>query len=136
MEFTEESAKQARKAFVEVGRKMAEHTATDCKHICKSSPMGSCCDSTYCDMASQFARETWGVELQPVEGWEQSKRLPFIGEQGCIVEPHLRPLCTVHHCDINGLGFKKGDLKWTERYFELRGEFDDLLMQIEMIDGV
>lgn len=51
-------------------------------------------------------------------------RLPFMGSDGCIVAPHLRPICTVHTCDINSLGFKKGDPDWTKRYFALRAKLE------------
>jgi hypothetical protein len=62
-------------------------------------------------------------------------RLPFMGveivssgfpalskmeETGCTVPPHLRPLCTMHTCDINSCGFKPSDPRWTKEYFKLR----------------
>jgi hypothetical protein len=48
-----------------------------------------------------------------------------MGPTGCVVPPHLRPICTVHTCEINGVGVKKGDPKWTEAYFKLRGEIEE-----------
>ena len=63
-----------------------------------------------------------------------------MGESGCTAAPHLRPLCTVHTCDIMGFGFKRAPddtpaaaeeaRAWTKKYFELRNaisEQDDAL---------
>lgn len=48
-------------------------------------------------------------------------------EIGCVVPAWLRPLCTLHTCDISGWGFKADDPegKWTESYFNLRNEIED-----------
>lgn len=53
-------------------------------------------------------------------------------ERGCIAPPHLRPLCTLHTCDMSGLGFKRDDPlgEWTDKYFELRNEIDEFEIQI------
>jgi hypothetical protein len=55
--------------------------------------------------------------------------IPFMGPTGCVVAPHLRPICTVHTCDINGMGFKRGPGSgpWTKRYFELREQIEDAM---------
>ena len=50
----------------------------------------------------------------------------FLAPTGCIVAPHLRPICTVHACCINSIGYKRGDMEWTNRYFELRARIDEL----------
>jgi len=52
--------------------------------------------------------------------------LMYMGPNGCIVEPHLRSLCTFHTCAINNLGFKPGDEFWTAKYFELRTQIEEL----------
>lgn len=50
-----------------------------------------------------------------------------MGEDGnCILEPHLRPLCTLHQCMIDSWGFDPEDPEWTRKYFELRGRIDML----------
>ena len=67
-------------------------------------------------MAFEFARDRWGVELQPT--WHRT--LPLMGAAGCIAEPHLRPLCTAHTCETCEHGEKRGDPEWTRRYCELR----------------
>ena len=71
-------------------------------------------------MAEEFSKEQ-GEQLLPAM---QHSTLKFMGAYGCVVAPHLRPLCTLHTCDINGLGFKKGDLKWTKKYFKLREQIE------------
>jgi hypothetical protein len=78
----------------------------------------SCCDAIYCREALDFAAET-GEELKPIN---YDPRLPLMGPDGCIAPPHLRPMCTMHVCCINGLGFNPRDLVWTKRYFKLRAK--------------
>ena len=51
-------------------------------------------------------------------------KLKFMGPTGCVVPPHFRPLCTLHVCSINGMGFKPGDAKWTKQYFGLRAKIE------------
>lgn len=104
-------------------RQMADHTVNECDNcLCPHS----CCAPEHCEMTRQFALKEWGVTLKPT-GHE---RLPFMGPDGCTVEPYLRPICTVHTCDINAVGFKKGkdgpDFEWTERYFEIRGKIEEM----------
>ena len=102
-------------------QKMYEMTNPECKS-CRV-PL-SCCDALYCQCAEAYAHEEWGVDLNPLKTDHQT--IPFLGKDGCVVPPHLRPLCTLHTCDINNLGIKSGDPKWTEKYFELREQIDDL----------
>jgi len=59
-------------------------------------------------------------------------RLKFMGSNGCTVEPYLRPLCTLHTCEINGLGFKKNNWQWTEEYFALRERIELLMNELEI----
>jgi hypothetical protein len=84
----------------------------------------SCCDGMYCHCAEEYARDEWGIELRPLKTGHPT--IPFLGENGCVVAPHLRPLCTLHTCDINGIGVKKGDPEWTAAYFKLREQIEEL----------
>ena len=52
--------------------------------------------------------------------------LPMMGLSGCTLEPHLRPVCTFHTCEVNSYACKRGDEAWTERYFALRAQINDL----------
>src|SRR5437762_72690 len=56
-----------------------------------------CCDKQYCGVAAAFAKEKYGIELQPAGNPD----LPFMGEEGCAIPPYLRPLCTLHVCSIS-----------------------------------
>lgn len=99
-------------------QEMFEHTHPKCMEgdgSCCTKP-GSCCTAAACHGAIDHAWREWGVHLQPTG----HANLPLMGPTGCIAEPHLRPLCTVHQCDISGLGYLDGDEEWTTRYFELR----------------
>lgn len=104
-------------------KEMAELTLPECK---KCRVPLSCCSPEYCRMAMDHAKEVWGVKLTPTG----HPKLPLMGAEGCVAEPHLRPNCTMHTCDINSLGCKKGDLDWTERYFALREEIENLEFEI------
>jgi len=102
-------------------QKMSEMTSPECA---KCRNPHSCCDALYCQCAEIYAKDEWGVDLTPLK--TDHPKLPFMGSDGCVVPPHLRPLCTMYTCDINSLGIKKGDPVWTEKYFTLREEIDDL----------
>lgn len=78
-------------------------------------------------MAIEVARARWGVELADKRTTHPT--LPFMSETGCVVAPHLRPLCTLHTCDINAVGLKvhpKVDAKWDRRYWRLREQIERL----------
>jgi len=96
---------------------MSRLTAPVCAKECRAPH--SCCDAMYCEIAENYAKEE-GVILQRTG----HPTLPFMGPEGCTVPPHLRPICTLHVCCINSLGFKPKDPEWTKEYFKLRGEIE------------
>jgi hypothetical protein len=53
-----------------------------------------CCERQYCEMARKFAKEKYSIDLQETGNPD----LPFMGENGCTVAPHLRPVCSLHVC--------------------------------------
>lgn len=110
--------------LTELYQQMYELTEPECAK-CRASR--SCCSPEYCQLAMQRAAE-FGVTLTPTG----HDRLPLMGKAGCIAPPHLRPLCTLHTCDMSGLGFKRDDPlgEWTDKYFELRNEIDEFEIQI------
>jgi hypothetical protein len=108
---------------IQLFREMSELTAPECAKNCKLPH--TCCDEMYCDMTQEYALEQ-GVKLEPTG---HHPTLKFMGPDGCIVEPHLRPWCTLHTCAINNLGFKPGDPEWTARDFKIRNEIDDIDFQ-------
>ncbi len=79
----------------------------------------SCCDPMYCDMARDLIAKA-GILIE--ETGHQTLR--YMSPTGCVVPPHLRPLCTLHVCSINGLGFDPKDPEFTKKYFALRKKID------------
>lgn len=101
-------------------QEMADLTMERCRKKCHK--LGLCCEKSYCDLAKSFAGEH-GVKLKAT-----GNAVPFLDKDGkCIVPPHLRPLCTLHQCDINGLGLARDDKEWTERYFALRDRLEQMI---------
>jgi len=110
-------------------QQMYEMTSPECGCSCKLPY--SCCSPEYCQGAIGHAQEHWGITLEPLGTPGRSTRneeLPLLGPEGCIAAPHLRPICTVHTCEINAFGFKvkDPDSAWTKRYSRLREEIDSL----------
>lgn len=108
--------------IVEAYAAIAEHTRPRCAK-CPTINPDRCCPFSYCEDARQFAADQ-GIALVDTG----HPRLPFMGESGCIVPLHLRPICAVHECQIRSLGFDPHDLQWTDEYFRLRdrcAEVDD-----------
>jgi hypothetical protein len=105
---------------------MANHTAPECANTCRIPR--SCCAHEYCTMAEEGSKEQWGIDLSPLR--TDHPKLPYMGPNGCVVPPHLRSTCTLHTCQVNGIGFKPGDIPWSERYFELRRQIEDLESEI------
>jgi hypothetical protein len=113
--------KQAiRQELVVLYQKMADHTQPECRFSCRI-PL-SCCSPEYCGMAIDYAKEEWGVELPTTD----HPKLPLMGPKGCTAPPHFRPLCTRHVCSINSHGFKPGDGKWTDEYFTLLEQVEEV----------
>ena len=52
-----------------------------------------------------------------------------MGPKGCVVPPYLRPLCTLHDCQITNLGLDPEDSEYTKQYFDLR---DELMMGVKV----
>jgi hypothetical protein len=82
-----------------------------------------CCNVMYCEMADAYSGEH---EPVPVDERVQTD-IKYLRADGCILAPHLRPICTVHNCQINSLGFVPGDPGWTKRYFKLREKIDAVI---------
>ena len=107
--------------IVALYQEMADLTELECRTVCR--PAQSCCGAEYCNEAIRYAAERHGVTLQRTG----HPTLPLMGPHGCTAAPHLRPFCTMHVCEINGLGFKRDDPDgaWTDRYFRLRERIDE-----------
>lgn len=110
-------------------KKMADMTKPECAKVCRV-PF-SCCSPDYCEMAEQFAKEKYDIKLPRVPLNDRPDRqgdLQFMSKTGCTVPPYLRPLCTLHTCEISRLGFKTGEggAVWTRVYFSLRNLINKL----------
>lgn len=111
---------EIRETLKQLYKEMSILTLPECRSVCRV-PF-SCCSSEYCEMAKSYAKERWNVELKPTG----NTKLPFMSPTGCIVEPHLRPICTMHTCAINSMGCKATDIIWTNKYFALRDKIEEL----------
>lgn len=96
---------------------MAEMTRRDCDVNCNDQRPNRCCEALYCDMAIRYA-ESRGVVLSKTA----HPILPLMNPltHRCTAQPHLRPLCSAHHCKINSIGVMASP-EQTARYFRLRG---------------
>jgi hypothetical protein len=74
-------------------------------------------------MAEEFAAEGWTTNTKPLRTGHA--RLPYMGPTGCVLDPHLRPWCTLHTCDIHAKGIGPNE-EWTKRYFELRNQIEEI----------
>lgn len=104
---------------IELFEQMAKHTISECAN-CRIPY--SCCEEMHCQATIDYARDRFGIELQTTG----NPRAPLLGSTGCTVEPYLRPICTVHTCEIASYGCKQNDPAWTARYFELRNQIDEI----------
>ena len=112
-----------RQQLIVLYRELAELTLPKC-HLCRA-PM-ICCDPMYCKFAKERAAE-WNVTLSEVELGQrpaQQKDLLFMGPTGCVVPPHLRPLCTAHVCEQHLESNQ--DSTFQQRFWELRDQINDL----------
>ena len=96
---------------------MYDHTKGECV---KCTVPYSCCHEANCNFVIEYATKEYGVTLVPTK----HPTLPLMGSNGCIAEPHLRPLCTVHVCSISGIGNKHNDDEWVKKYAQLRAKLE------------
>jgi hypothetical protein len=119
---------QTESELIQLYAEMSALTSPECASVCLVPH--SCCSAEYCEQAIELARSQWGVKLKRVNGkGGRGEVLPLMGKNGCTALPHFRPTCTIHTCAINGIGFKKGDANWTERYFNLRNRIEELELE-------
>lgn len=107
---------------IQLYKELYDHTEPECRQSCRVPQ--SCCSPEYCEMAEEWARVRWGVDVNFQRTGH--KTLPFMSDVGCVLSPHHRPLCTKHTCQVNSIGFKPGDEAWTKRYFELTDELSTM----------
>jgi hypothetical protein len=109
-------------------QKIADMTGSSCangKDECEKFAGNKyrCCERQYCEMARTFAKEKYGIDLQDTGNPD----LPFMGENGCTVAPHLRPICALHVCTWSWAAqshIQHDEQKKTE-YMELRRQIEE-----------
>lgn len=106
----------------ELYEKMAALTKPKCMGSCVLP--NSCCERVYCEDAEKYAKEK-GFTFQETH-YPTKRNLKFMSEKGCIIPPWLRPICAVHVCENQLMR----DVKFGEKYFELRSELNDLEYEV------
>jgi len=76
---------------------------------CAECP-GLCCHWYYCYLATRYAAEEWDIYIE-VAPHPSGRSLAETGP--CPIPPHLRPICTLHHCSLKWEG---GMAPWRIRY--------------------
>ena len=101
---------------IDLYQQMADLSKRQCEIDCFKirGTIGSCCSDLHCDLAIQYAAEK-GIIIEPTA----NKELPAMGEDGCIIPPWLRPMCTLHICDKSLV-----NPKFYKEYFNLREKID------------
>lgn len=89
--------------------------------LCGKCPVPySCCDTKYCDIATKYAKDVYNIDLTIFDTGNKVKYLDK--EKGCLIPPHLRPMCTLHVCDVNAFGYIRKEPELTDKYYALRNE--------------
>ncbi len=118
---TDDLVHQLAEKYQEIAALTFEH----CQQTC--SRLGWCCERDYCLAAIGYARDHFEVDLAITT----NAKIPLLGPDGkCTAPPHMRPMCSVHSCDINSIGVFRGDRPRTSAYFKLREEIDLLELQL------
>lgn len=76
-----------------------------------------CCGHEHCEETKAYAKEEYGVSLESTG----HPTLPFMGTNGCVVEPYLRPICSVHVCEK----WYMTNLEFSDKYFSLRDQLSE-----------
>lgn len=115
------SAKVPSQEMIDSFAAVADHSKQKCGQCI--NPFG-CCRPEHCEETKRFALEMFGIELEET-GHES---IPFLGPDGCVVAPHLRPLCSVYVCEIHLMA----DNDWTEKYWILREDASEAIEEVLM----
>ena len=98
-------------------KEVADMTAPKCAS-CRA-PF-ACCSKEQCEDTKNFAETYFDVVLEETGG-----KLPFLGDKGCVVPPHFRPLCSVHVCEMHF-----SDPDWTDKYMAAREKAEEALYDV------
>lgn len=103
--------------YIDAFQEVADLTAPKCAG-CRA-PF-ACCSKGQCEDTKAFALEHFGISLEETGG-----ALPFLGDSGCVVPPHLRPLCAVHVCEMH-----LENPEFLETYMAARDRADEVLWNL------
>lgn len=80
----------------EVFQKLAALTLSKCRQcpVPKTEAQHRCCDVLFCKATWSHMPES--VRLNYAPDWTAA--IPFMGKNGCVVEPKDRPFCTAYVC--------------------------------------
>lgn len=90
-------------------RKLAKFTNEVCGKKCNLKLPNRCCDKTFCSLAKHIMPES----IKEKYLYDSNAELPYMGENGCRVDPADRPGCSGYVCPEN----IKGD--WGRKYRKL-----------------
>jgi hypothetical protein len=107
--------------YIQAAKEMHIHTHSECAK-CKFPH--SCCTMYDCMCTEMIAKNIFGIDLS--DQHTEHPQIPFMGPQGCVLSPELRPICTVHTCEIASMGYTKNK-EWDDKYFKLRKIMDEEL---------
>ncbi len=78
---------------INILKRLSDLTSPHCQN-CPTDLEYRCCDKVFCEAARHFM-EKLKVEIPKNT---DHKSLPFMGEKGCILPPHHRPICAGYVC--------------------------------------
>lgn len=103
-----------------LAQEMADLTLPECR---KCRVPFNCCSLSACELTEGLA-QAMEIDLPP----RLNDNIPYLGDNGCILEPWQRIICATHTCDIAAVGCKPKDLEWTTRYWILR---EKIMIELE-----
>ena len=74
-----------------------------------------CCDSVFCAVVDDHLNQV-GIKISKTD----NPSLPFMGPDGCVVPPELRPFCSTYVCPDR----LKGDRKFRREYQRIRAKIE------------
>lgn len=105
-------------------QKAADLTNPEC-HRCRV-PF-ACCNQSACELTERIAQD---LRMDLGQFKTDHPTMPFMGPNGCVLEPYQRVVCALHTCEIASHGCFVGDMNKTREYWELR---EAILAEIERL---
>lgn len=103
--------------IIQISNKISDLTRDKCAQ-CRVPY--SCCARHWCNEARKHAVTEYGIDVSVLR--TDHPRLPFMSNNGCVVSPYLRPICTIHICEEH-----LSNETFAEKYYRLRNVLGYLL---------